>query len=687
MGAGQPETDLTQLSGIGPKLAARLQSAGYLELRHLALAVPSRYRAVHAQERPDRGLLGSEVRLPVQVRAVSRLRTRRGLAFSQLRGMLRGEPELKVEARFFGQPWIAKQVQSGSERILSGRLEAKGRHFELVAPRIAPPSAEFAPGRILEPQRVSPVEGISAERFGRLARAAIDACGELLADAMAPSLLRELELLPLREALLELHEPSGESARMEAARRRLAALEAAALLAHVRRRREQRSTRPSWPVQVDRELDTRIRARLPFALSEEQDRAALEICADMEGPAPMARLLMGDVGCGKTLVAVYACLAAAACGHKSVLLAPTELLAEQHAARISELLSGSRLPVLRFTASQSKAERDEALAQLASPRPCLAVGTHALLSAEIRYQRLGLLVIDEQQRFGVAQRAALWREHGGRWPHVLVMSATPIPRTLATALFGDLELSEIRKPPVPRPKPVTELLPPEAWPQLRARIVQEIEGGGRVFVVCPRIGEGAGGEEDGAVATFAELEGLVPSSLVHGKVKADARRKAQEDFRSGRRPCLVGTTVLEVGIDVPEATMMIVRGAERLGLSTLHQLRGRVGRGDRPARCILLRDPAAERLAVLAECHDGFELAEADLRQRGAGELTGLLQSGHQRFRCLDLLGDLDLLRAAREGLLRDSSEPPLSSFAFAAPDRSAERGAAESDQADSSKR
>jgi ATP-dependent DNA helicase RecG len=677
MGAGQPETDLTQLSGIGPKLAARLQSAGYLELRHLALAVPSRYRAVHAQERPDRGLLGSEVRLPVQVRAVSRLRTRRGLAFSQLRGMLRGEPELKVEARFFGQPWIAKQVQSGSERILSGRLEAKGRHFELVAPRIAPPSAEFAPGRILEPQRVSPVEGISAERFGRLARAAIDACGELLADAMAPSLLRELELLPLREALLELHEPSGESARMEAARRRLAALEAAALLAHVRRRREQRSTRPSWPVQVDRELDTRIRARLPFALSEEQDRAALEICADMEGPAPMARLLMGDVGCGKTLVAVYACLAAAARGHKSVLLAPTELLAEQHAARISELLSGSRLPVLRFTASQSKAERDEALAQLASPRPCLAVGTHALLSAEIRYQRLGLLVIDEQQRFGVAQRAALWREHGGRWPHVLVMSATPIPRTLATALFGDLELSEIRKPPVPRPKPVTELLPPEAWPQLRARIVQEIEGGGRVFVVCPRIGEG-GGRRGGRRGRH--LRGARRARPVLARARqGQGRRAAQGPGRLPQRtPALPGRDDGARGRHRRAGGHDDDRARRRAAGALDAASAARARRARRPAGALHPAPrPAAERLAVLAECHDGFELAEADLRQRGAGELTGLLQSGHQRFRCLDLLGDLDLLRAAREGLLRDSSEPPLSSFAFAAPDRSAERGAA----------
>ncbi|PIE21855.1 MAG: ATP-dependent DNA helicase RecG [Planctomycetota bacterium] len=647
MGTREQEGGLRRLRGLGPALEKRLGEAGFADLRSLAMAVPSRYREVLALSRPDAGLLGRELRLRIIVRGARRLRTRRGLAFTQVEAHLASDPELRVTLRFFGQPWLARSLNRDEERLVDGRLERKGRKYELVAPRLLPRETVFAPGRLLVPQRVSPVEGMSAERFGDFARAAIEELGEELEEELPAEQLERLNLLPLPQALLELHAPEGETERLERARRRLAYIEAHALLAQIRQRRAARAKKRSWPVPPNEKIEARIRARLPFALSEEQDRVAAEIGADLAADSPMTRLLMGDVACGKTLVAVHACLAAIAAGHKAVLLVPTEILAEQHVSRISQWLAGSRVPVLCFSAGQSRAQRAESLALLAGPSPCLAVGTHALLSDEVQISRLGLLVIDEQQRFGVVQRAALWREDEGRWPHVLVMSATPIPRTLATTLFGDLDISEIRKPPQPRPKPVTELLPERAWPEVLRRIEAELAAGGRAFVVCPRIGAGEQEEADGALATHRELAARLGAGLIHGRMPSEERRRAQQRFRSGETPVLVGTTVLEVGIDVPEATLMVVRGAERLGLSTLHQLRGRVGRGEKPARCLLLRDPAAERLDVLADCGDGFELAEADLRQRGAGDLSGVLQSGHRRFRCLDPLQDLDLLRAA----------------------------------------
>ncbi|MEZ5990120.1 MAG: DEAD/DEAH box helicase [Planctomycetota bacterium] len=465
-------------------------------------------------------------------------------------------------------------------------------------------------------------------------------------------------MLPLPAAVLAMHRPPADPATRERARRRVALREAAALMGEVRARRARRATRAAPRVVVDEALALRIAARLPFTPSPDQARAIAEIHADLASGRPMARLLQGDVGTGKTLVALAAALAVTARGHKAVLLAPTEILAEQHAARFARDLAGSRLPVRLHSASVPARVRRETEALLASPGPALVVGTHALLGADLRVRDLGLLVIDEQQRFGVAQRARLWRPEDGRWPHALVMSATPIPRTLATALFGDLDCSELRLPPTTRRPVTTEVLAPTAWPALVGRIAEECAGGGRVFVVCPRIGaeddeDGDGddtGPEDGdegAVGTWRELSALFPAALVHGRQKPAERREAQHAFRDGALGCLVGTTLLEVGIDVPEATWMVVRDADRLGLATLHQLRGRVGRGDRPARCFLVGDPANERLQRLAEHHDGFAIAELDLAYRGAGELGGARQHGRWRFRCLDPFRDHDLLGLA----------------------------------------
>ena len=652
--SGLGDESLLSLKGVGPVLARRLKESGVEDLASLLMNFPTRYRELHYVDRLDEPLIGLDVDLLCEVEQARAQWLRGGRNFVRVRLHPVADPPQSIEVLLFGRAFLARNLESGRRLRLSGRLLEKGKKgWVLESPALEFQDREEEPGFRLSPVHPS-LGGLSPLRIRRLIGQILDREGEhpSVAETRSADFLTEQGMLALPRAVRELHRPTGTVADLEPARRRLALEEARVLLAEVHRRRRLRAQRPAVPIPVSPELDRRIRARLPFTLSPEQDTCVREILGDMACKTPMARLLQGDVGTGKTLVAAYACLACAAAGMKALFLAPTELLAEQHAHRLSAWLSGSRLPVHLLTSSQPVRAQREIKALLSTESPCLVVGTHSLLQDDLEIRKLGLFVIDEQQRFGVQQRASLFREREGAWPHALVMSATPIPRTLATALFGDLDSSEIHQPPLPRAPVHTRLLPREAWPELRREIAAEVESGGRVFVVCPRIGEEdeegtAESRIEGAHATWQDLSRVTAAEIVHGQMKPEARRRAQLAFREGRCGCLVGTTVLEVGIDVPEATWMVVRDADRLGLSTLHQLRGRVGRGDREARCFLLGDPDSERLAALEQCQDGFAIAEMDLRHRGAGELNGRLQHGHSRFRCLDIFEDLDLLRLA----------------------------------------
>ena len=580
----------------------------------------------------------------------------------------------RIEARFFGNRHLATKLSSGGVWRLRGRVAALGKKsFRIEAAEVA--VARDGDGAPLPELRIEPVyprvPGIPAKTLRGAIHDALDReAGSALDDGFEDeALLARLGLPPLRVALREIHAPSFDVVRLEQARRRVALLEARKALDEVRQRRERWREKRAWPLVADERVRERVRARLPFRPSAEQERCIAAILADLGREQPMARLLQGDVGSGKTLIAMATALVAAAAKKQTVLLAPTTMLADQHVRRFSESLAGSRLPVLRFTQGMTRRERGEALARFKSGEPCIAIGTHALLSEDVDFTALALLIIDEQQRFGVRQRGQLFDDAHGRYPHVLVMSATPIPRSYANALFGDLDSSELRGHPTPRAPVRTTVHGSEVWPALRAAIASEVARGGRVYVVCPRIGRApddlgddlgddlADDEADGrsnelddpkaAIATHADLSRVLPTVLVHGRQDRREQQRAYAAFRNGEVGCLVATTVVEVGIDVPEATWMVVRDAERLGLSQLHQLRGRVGRGGRHGRCLLLSDAASERLRLLESCNDGFEIAEADWRMRGSGELTGRLQHGHERFRCLDLGRDLDLLELA----------------------------------------
>jgi ATP-dependent DNA helicase RecG len=406
-------------------------------------------------------------------------------------------------------------------------------------------------------------------------------------------------------------------------------------------------------------------AALPFRLTASQAACLEEIRQDLAAPSPMNRLLQGDVGSGKTVLALAACLAAVSAGCQAALMAPTEILARQHArflAPFAERL-GVRMDLL--VGGLNGAEKERRLSALARGETQLVIGTHALIALAVVFQRLGLVVVDEQHRFGVAQRLAL-REKAGR-PNVLVMSATPIPRSLALVLYGDLDVSFIEGLP-PGRKPVkTQVFPAEGRGEAYRLLAREISQGGQAFLVAPRIeaAEGvAGTASDPGAPDLAAAEDLykyvdreiLPEAsvgLLHGRMRAEEREEVLSDFRQGRIRALVATTVIEVGLDVGEATVMLVEGAERFGLAQLHQLRGRVGRGTRPALCLLIggreSGPGFARLSLLAETQDGFTLAEEDLKQRGPGDAAGLRQSGLPSLTFARLPGDLKLLRRAQE--------------------------------------
>ena len=465
-----------------------------------------------------------------------------------------------------------------------------------------------------------------------------------------PAVLRQAQALPagleeldgpLPDLLVSMHRPQ-DVAEHERARRHFAVREAAALFKAVERARRARALRPAAAFPVDNVLAARIRARIPLCLTPDQDAAVRELWQRLAGPAAMGVLLQGDVGTGKTAVAIAAALAVLARGGRVAFLAPTELLAEQHFAAVTSWLAGSDVRVTLCTATQKQRDLGGAGAHL-------VFGTHALFAGGLEIRNLGLVIVDEQHRFGVAQRMAL--VHKGDNPHVLVMTATPIPRTQALVLFGDLDVVVLRhRPPGRRDVPAFHL-PQEKWGRAVRAIARAVRRRGRVFVVCPAVGEE--GEKGGTVLVQKALAGRFRCGIVHGRMPSAERQDIVQGFRDGAFDVLVGTTVLEVGVDVPDATLMVVVAADRFGIATLHQLRGRVGRGARRGLAILC-GPRTERVAAVCRTTDGFELAEADLAIRGSGELLGTAQSGWTDLRALDPVEDLELLLRVRKAVQVD---------------------------------
>ncbi len=639
-----PEAQLLGLPGIGPATARRLATAGVHTVLDLAMFFPRRYLALQAIEAPQEAAIGSLVRCAGTVQAVRSVwlpgrRAMTTVVFASTGGAT-------FEAQFFNQPWLRKAYPVGQRRLVEGVLESKGRRWTMKSARVLPVAADPA-GEVQ--LRYPEVEGLSGPRLQQW----ITMCLQRLdwSRVVLPPLpagLAEFDAA-FAELLLAMHQPK-DVAEHERARRHFAVREAVVLFAEVDKARRARAQRASKTFPVDAALAARILGRIPFVLSADQEQAVRTLWQQLAGPAAMGTLVQGDVGTGKTAVAIAAALAVLARGGQVAFLAPTELLAEQHCALVTKWLAGSDVKVVLLTAAQKQTLGAAATQVLARPGAQLVFGTHALLSGDATFPRLGLAIVDEQHRFGVQQRMAL--VHKGENPHVLVMTATPIPRTLALTLFGDLDVVTLRHKPQGHRTVRAVQQATERWPRVQRSIERAVRRGGRVFVVCPAVGED--GEKGGAVLVQQSLAKRFRTTLVHGRQSASDRQAALQCFREGIYDVLVGTTVLEVGVDVPDATLIVVVAADRFGIATLHQLRGRVGRGRRRGLAILC-GPRTDRIAAVCSTTDGFLLAEKDLAIRGSGELMGTAQSGFSSLRALDPTADMELLLRVRNAVREEA--------------------------------
>ncbi len=654
-----PSAPLTELPRIGPARAAAFARIGVECIGDLLRLAPARVERIGP--RIDLGRASEHLGQRVWVRALVRsARFVRTAGRSMLRVSLEDESG-RIDALFFNQPWLREALTAGREVELYGPLvDARGP--ALQSPRMVDEARPLPPPGSLLP--IYPdVEGASDAFVRELVRTAWERAGAALEDPLPQELLDELGLLPLGEALEGLQRPEADLP-LEPARRRLAFEPVLELQARLQDRLAKRSGGHAPRVAVATERATQLLDELPFEPTNSQRDVFGDVLRDLGRRAPMRRLVQGDVGSGKTAVALLAARAVAEAGQQVAILAPTELLAEQHHLGAKAFLEGAGLRTARLTASLKKRARKRVEYALSGGELDVVFGTHALLSEGVAYANLALAIVDEQHRFGVGQRRALLDK--GDDVHMLLMTATPIPRTLALTLYGDMEASSIRELPPGRRPVRTRVVPAARRGRLIEFVAERLERGERAYWVSPRIraGEdGRPGAEELAEALAATELGRHGVVLAHGQLDASERAARVAAFRAGEARLLVGTTVIEVGVDVPEATVICIDEPERFGLSQLHQLRGRVGRGPgADPWCFLcpqrMGAGARERLRFLTECHDGFALAEEDLRQRGMGDLLGVRQAGDNSEGFSDV-DDLDLVVRARElmsrpGPLRD---------------------------------
>ena len=649
---------LTELTGVGPALAKKLERLSVHRVEDLLFLLPLRYEdrtqlvPVGSLQAGDRSLITGEVLLAETV-----YRGRRNL----LVRIGDGTGQLTLRFFHFSRQQQA-QFKPGIHISCFGEVRKGPAGLEMIHPeyRVLRQDQGAAINETLTP--IYPAtEGVQQGRLRNLtdqalARMAKSPPPELL----PPEIIAKLELPTLAEAIRYLHRPPPDAAISELmtgrhpCQQRLAFEELLAHYLSLRNLRALAESERAIPLRDDDGVVRRFITELPFELTGAQERVVVEILDDLGAGHPMMRLIQGDVGSGKTVVAAIACLRAIACGVQTAIMAPTELLAEQHWRSFSEWFQPLGIEPAWLSGSQRGAARRESLAAIADGSASVVVGTHALFQEGVEFARLALVVIDEQHRFGVHQRVAL-REKGmtaDSYPHQLVMTATPIPRTLAMAAYADLDTSVIDELPPGRQPVATIALPDTRRDEVVERVRRACEDGQQAYWVCPLIGESEVLDYEAAEASYEKLTRELPDlriGLVHGRMRPAEKERGMQAFKGGLIQLLVATTVIEVGVDVPNASLMIVENAERMGLSQLHQLRGRVGRGVKQSHCVLLYKPplgelARSRLAVLRDTNDGFLVAQRDLELRGPGELLGTRQTGLPDYRIANLVRDAALM-------------------------------------------
>jgi ATP-dependent DNA helicase RecG len=573
-----------------------------------------------------------------------------------------------LRAMWFNQPFMRDKFRQGQHVLLSAIPRFRGGRWEMPHPRVT-----WLDGAEDQPQmRLLPLypltEGLTQYQMRRMVSGALEKCASVLDEVFPEPLLQQYDLMPLADALPAIHSPR-DADELERARRRFVFQELFVLqLAVVARRWQQRVGFRAPRMEATADVDARIERLFPFELTAGQRAAIRDVAADMSSETPMNRLLQGDVGSGKTVVAVYAMLLCVARGFQAALMAPTEILARQHAETLGSLLRASRVRHLLLVGGLSAKQRESALAEIAAGQVDLVIGTHAIVQRDVQFDKLGLVVIDEQHKFGVRQRAAL--RQGERSPHYLVMTATPIPRTVSMTLFGDLDVTTLREMPPGRQEVRTYIVEQSDQARWWQFVRDKLRAGRQAYVVAPLVDES---QSVAAASVAAAFERLTNGELadfrvgvIHGRMSPAEKEQAMVDFRAGRSQVLVSTSVIEVGVDVPNACIIAIDSAERFGLAQLHQLRGRVGRGKLAGFCgVLAHDallpPARARLEAFVKTADGFQLAEMDFELRGPGDLFGTEQHGLPPLRVADLRRDRAVLEEAREAAQRlFESDPGL---------------------------
>jgi ATP-dependent DNA helicase RecG len=683
--------------GMGPKRAALFERLGVRTVEDLLLFAPRDYLERTApisiiRVQPDRLVTVTGTVQQISFKTVGRGRT--------LLTIVVGDDTAVLKAVWFNQPFRAEHFHEGDRVVLCGKAALFGDALQMNSPdyEVLEPDApaQFAEGIVA----VYPAtEGLTQNVIRKIVRECVERYGDALVDAVPESIRTRDGLVSLKQAVAHVHFPPAREA-AQAARRRLKFDELFTIQLGLALRRRRIRTQTAAPIPVTAEIDARIRRLFGFTLTAAQERVIAEVRADLAEPRPMNRLLQGDVGSGKTVIAVYAMLAAVANQQQAAVMAPTAILAEQHFAAIERMLAHSRVRRALLVGGASAAKRRANLAAIAKGEVDIVVGTHAVIQKDVAFARLGAVVIDEQHKFGVAQRATLRKK--GPAPHCLVMTATPIPRTLAMTAFGDLDLSVLDEMPPGRRPVQTWHVPREKTAEAFAFIRSEIKRGRQAYFVYPLIEEqapfppppapprrptsdpqrrpapqplfprkaaGASQAEthddaDAAQKVLKSAEEMhrrlsseiypdLAIGLLHGRMSPEEKDRVMAGFRTRRLHVLVSTVVIEVGIDVPNATLMVIEHAERFGLAQLHQLRGRIGRGRYQGYCLLFADPstdeARQRIAILTQTADGFRIAEEDLRLRGPGEFLGARQHGLTELRLASLIDDADLLRLARK--------------------------------------
>jgi ATP-dependent DNA helicase RecG len=657
------------LAGLNEGIRARLGKLGLLRRFDLILHLPLRYEdetVVHAIMDAPQGVV-CQVE-GVVVDCAVKFKPRR-----QLVARVRDRSADVVVRLLNFYPSQQKQLSQGKRVRLSGELRSGFFGAEMIHPRIRVVS-EGTP----LPDRLTPVYPTTAGLSQHVLRTAVHRALDLapLEDTLPEELLAALRLPGFEAAVRLLHDPPPEvsletlESKRHPAWQRIKFDELLAQQLSMRLHRQRRDTTRAPVLRPAPELGQRLRASLPFALTGAQERALSEILHDLGQPHPMQRLLQGDVGSGKTVVSALAALAAIDAGHQVAVMAPTEILAEQHFVKFRQWLEPLGLQVVWLSGSLGAKERRVALEAVSEGRAAIAVGTHALFQNQVSFARLALAIVDEQHRFGVHQRLALRLKGAApdELPHQLMMSATPIPRTLAMSFYADLDVSVIDELPPGRTPIVTKLVSDARRHEVLALVRDTCRSGGQAYWVCPLIEESEQLQLTTAVETHAALTAALPDlsvGLVHGRLSATDKAAVMEAFKAGQMELLVATTVIEVGVDVPNASLMVIEHAERMGLAQLHQLRGRVGRGSAASACVLLyQQPLSEtaraRLRIIFENTDGFAIAQEDLRLRGPGELLGARQSGTPMLRFADLVADVALLEESRRWADRLLREHPL---------------------------